>query len=131
MERHDTARPEMGNERTERPGGILEIHQHEPADDRVEASVRRKGLHIRDGKVAPAKSLLSGSCRRAPYRIRGTIDAEHAPRRPDQPRCKKGNVAWSATDVEHVHSDADSGAPEDLFGARDARDGRKPPWGNR
>ena len=50
VEHRQAAGPEMAGERAERPRGIAEVHQHEPADDRIEALVGLKGLHIRDGK---------------------------------------------------------------------------------
>jgi hypothetical protein len=49
-------------------------------------------------------------------RIFGAIDAEHASRRPDQPRCENRNVAGTGADVEDMHSGTDAGAAEDLFG---------------
>src|SRR5262249_62118046 len=107
---------EMAAEGAARAGGVAEIPQHEPADDRIEALVRLKGIHVRDGKAAPAKAHLRRPCRRAPDRVFGAVDAEHASPRPHQPGGEKSNVAGAAANVEDVHSGADAGAAEDLPG---------------
>src|SRR4029077_20189492 len=105
----------MADEGAERPGGVVEIHQHESADDRIKACLRLKGIHIRDGKAAPVEAALSCPCSRLLCRIFGAINAEHASRRPDQPCGEKRNVASTGADVEHAHSDADAGAMEHLL----------------
>ena len=97
---------QVASESLQRFDGVAEMHEHGPADDRIELPVEVEGVEVRLGEfdLLPMSQPVAG-----PVECFGiTVDGEHLSVGTDEIGGDGGNVSGTGADVEHAHARSDS-----------------------
>ena len=99
----DAPGTQVGDELLQRRDGIGEVHQHQPADDRIEVAgeLQLQGVAGKELDVGVPGLLRPRAGGFEDLRVH--VDPDDGALRSYQLRRRHGNVAGTAADVEHLH----------------------------
>jgi len=116
LKRHHTIGAKVFCNSFQTPDGIVLIHQHEAADDRVKRLIERHSGRIADSKSNVGMVAANGTHSRPLYCFRGSIDSKDVPGLADQFRSQEAHVSAATTDIEDTHPRAYSCLREEMQG---------------
>ena len=107
---HALQQPAQGGRR------IVQVHQDQPADERVDRGGHGDLGQVLDDEGDVGQAGGAGPALGHRDRLGRPVDAEHGPGRADQPGGQERHVAGAAADVEDPHARGQAGPAQDLLG---------------
>ena len=98
--------------------GSGKVHEHQPADQRVERARRLPAQHVRLLEHDVVQPAASCAARGGGDGVRRCLDREDAHRPADEVRRDQRHPAGAGADLEHVHAGPETTATEGVLGGR-------------
>jgi hypothetical protein len=110
------AGPHSGGDRAQRLRRVVEVHEDEPADGRVELVGRRAHADITLHEAHVAQTDAGGASTRGGERRAVDVDSDDDAVRTDELGDQERHVAGATADVEDPHARRQTGSGQEPFG---------------
>jgi hypothetical protein len=104
----------VGGEPAQDHCGVLDVGEHEPANDGVAALLQLQLADVGLGEAEVRQTRRQGSFAGELDRVGRTVDAEHAAFLANDLRGEEGHATAATAGVEHVHAARDPGQAQHL-----------------